>query len=297
MGLALSLVYPELISFTSGTRGWSKEYEEDGVALEEETCLLEVELLMLCWLLWEDTELGRPWWNTHTKNKKNQHTNGYKTVSQKWLPSTYPTTMTQFVIHTWWGSGTVWPATPPPCPPWDIGDTQWEGRGSCWPCPPCCACIMELALFCCCCCCCCWRRGLAEKLERRPPDWNEVGVYQERQEEEGCLLKKSMSNCIHRLSHSHGSNAHTLWPERFRWQMNVMSCCFSLNQILQVSLSVSKLLYYNCVRLPTCAYPVFKPINMKGWSDQVVHIHTQTDALTNKSTTSKNHICTDYSIQ
>lgn len=60
MGLALSLVYPELISFTSGTRGWSREYEEDGVALEEETCLLEVELLMLCWLLWEDTELGRP---------------------------------------------------------------------------------------------------------------------------------------------------------------------------------------------------------------------------------------------
>lgn len=25
MGLALSLVYPELISFTSGTRGWSRE--------------------------------------------------------------------------------------------------------------------------------------------------------------------------------------------------------------------------------------------------------------------------------
>lgn len=61
MGLALSLVYPELISFTSGTRGWSSEYE-DGVALEEETCLLEEEeLLMLCWLpLCEDTELGRP---------------------------------------------------------------------------------------------------------------------------------------------------------------------------------------------------------------------------------------------
>lgn len=77
MGLALSLVYPELISFTSGTRGWSREYEEDGVALEEETCLLEDELLMLCWLLWEDTELGR----------------------------------------TWWGSGTDWLATLPPCPP------------------------------------------------------------------------------------------------------------------------------------------------------------------------------------
>lgn len=30
------------------------------MALEEETCLLEEELLMLCWLLWEDTELGRP---------------------------------------------------------------------------------------------------------------------------------------------------------------------------------------------------------------------------------------------
>lgn len=61
MGLALSLVYPELISFTSGTMGWSSEYE-DGVALEEETCLLEEdELLMLCWLpLCEDTELGRP---------------------------------------------------------------------------------------------------------------------------------------------------------------------------------------------------------------------------------------------
>lgn len=61
MGLALSLVYPELISFTSGTSGWSSEYE-DGVALEEETCLLEEELLlMLCWLpLCEDTELGRP---------------------------------------------------------------------------------------------------------------------------------------------------------------------------------------------------------------------------------------------
>lgn len=61
MGLALSLVYPELISFTSGTSGWSSEYE-DGVALEEETCLLEEEeLLMLCWLLLcEDTELGRP---------------------------------------------------------------------------------------------------------------------------------------------------------------------------------------------------------------------------------------------
>lgn len=25
MGLALSLVYPELSSFTSGTRGWSRE--------------------------------------------------------------------------------------------------------------------------------------------------------------------------------------------------------------------------------------------------------------------------------
>lgn len=32
------------------------------MALDEEMCLLEDELLMLCWLLWEDTELGRPCW-------------------------------------------------------------------------------------------------------------------------------------------------------------------------------------------------------------------------------------------
>lgn len=79
MGLALSLVYPELISFTSGTRGWSREYEEDGVTLEEETCLLAVELLMLCWLLWEDTELGRPCWNIETINTPPQ--SSYKAIS------------------------------------------------------------------------------------------------------------------------------------------------------------------------------------------------------------------------
>lgn len=37
------------------------------MALEEETCL-EDELLMLCWLLWEDTELGRPCWNRRKFN-------------------------------------------------------------------------------------------------------------------------------------------------------------------------------------------------------------------------------------
>lgn len=58
------------------------------------------------------------------------------------------------LIPTWWGSGTGWPLTMAPGAPWDIGETQWEERESCWLCPPCCGCSMELALLCCCCCCC-----------------------------------------------------------------------------------------------------------------------------------------------
>lgn len=91
MGLALSLVYPELSSFTSGTRGWSREYEEDGVALEE-MCLLEDELLMLCWLLWEDTELGRPCRETK---------DGERALSA--LPATAPVkTLNAFPLHGVW---------------------------------------------------------------------------------------------------------------------------------------------------------------------------------------------------
>lgn len=41
------------------------------MALEEETCLLEDELLMLCWLLWDDTELGRPCWRKTERGSVN----------------------------------------------------------------------------------------------------------------------------------------------------------------------------------------------------------------------------------
>ena len=169
--------------------------------------------------------------------------------------------MTRFLLLTWWGSDTDWLAT---LPPWDIGDTQWEGRESCRPCPACCCCIMALALFC----RCCWRRGVTAKLARRLPDWMEG------QGEEGKTGGRGMFKTSLCDTHSRNTHRHLVaWRRRDRWMGWPVVFLHNSSDP-----SISCVVPCKCLRFVFQShyhYPhFFTTINMTGWSDQIVHAYT-----------------------
>lgn len=101
---------------------------------------------------------------------------------------------------------------------------------------------------------------------------------------------KSMSHYIHSSYHIHGSNAHSLRPERFwyraeeRWQTDVMNFCFSLKQIqFQISFSfgVKLLVFQLYCRLTSFHHPNW--YEGMEWS-RCTHTHSNRNTQILKST-------------